>query len=71
MSRSEFNTDAEYRMQLFKELIEIVGELGWEVGIPKGDPDEEVPGMVIGRSAYVRKILGEYDARQKLRKAKT
>jgi hypothetical protein len=62
MSRTEFNTDAEYRAQLFKELIEIVHELGWEVGIPKGPADEEVPGMVIGKPAYVRSKLGAKDA---------
>lgn len=63
MSRKDFNTDGEYRIQLFKELIEIVGELGWQVSIPKGPEDEEVPGMIIGTPEYTTKVLEAVDGK--------
>ena len=71
MNRDDFSTEGEYRLQLFKDLIEIVKELGWDIGLPKVGPDDEVPGMIIGQSSYVKKVTEAYDARQKLRKAKT
>lgn len=57
MSRADFNTDGEYRMQLFKELIEIVGELGWAISFPSGEEHEEVPYMVIGPTKNVDKVV--------------
>lgn len=44
-------------MQLFKELLEIVKELGWTVALPTVGDDEEVPGMVIGTEAYIDKMV--------------
>jgi hypothetical protein len=51
----------EKRKQLFKELIEIVGELGWVVAIPEGDLDEEVPGLVVGTEEYVNHVIDAVD----------
>lgn len=69
MSREDFNTDSEYRMQLFKELIEIVGELGWAISFPSGEADEEVPYMIIGQKKNVDKVVEKIDG--KADKAKT
>jgi hypothetical protein len=55
-------TAAEYRKQLFIELIEIVAELGWNVGIPEDvEEGEEVPGLIIGERDYVDSILEKID----------
>lgn len=56
MSKNDFSTEAQYREQLFKELIEIVGELGWQVAIPNGPEDDEVPGLIIGTEEYVNRV---------------
>lgn len=56
MATEDFETTSQYREQLFKELIQIVGELGWSVAIPDGDDNEEVPGLIIGSSDYVDKV---------------
>jgi len=54
MSNKFFETDIEYRKQLLKELIDIVGELGWQVAIPEDiEEEEEVPGLIIGTSEYI------------------
>lgn len=66
MSETDSLTPGKYREQLFKELIEIVGELGWSVCIPQGPEDEEVPGLIIGTDEYVEKVtraLEEQDGR--------
>lgn len=57
MSRSNFDTDAKYREQLFKELIEIVGELGWAISFSASE--EEVDGMIIGTQGYIDSMLGD------------
>lgn len=69
MSRSDFDTEGDYRVQLFKELIDIVGELGWQVSIPKGPEDEEAPGLIIGTDSYVKKVTEAVDGR--VRKARS
>lgn len=56
MSKKDFATEQQYREQLFKELIEIVGELGWVVAIPNGEDNEEVPGLIVGTEEYVDKV---------------
>lgn len=62
MSRELFDSDEQYREQLFKELIEITKELGWDVAIPKSnDPNEEVKGLIIGQSDYVENIMNVLD----------
>lgn len=63
MSKKDFATEMEYRKQLFTELIEIVGELGWQIAMPEGEEDEEVPGLVIGTEEYVTKITGALDGK--------
>ena len=45
------------QMQLFKELLEIVKEIGWRVALPVIADDEEVSGMVIGTDAYIEKMV--------------
>lgn len=61
MSRKDFSTEVQYREQLFKELIEIVGELGWTLALPDGEDDDEVPGMIIGTETYVAKTVEAVD----------
>lgn len=62
MSRADFATEGAYREQLFKELIEIVGELGWQVSIPKGADNDEVPGLIIGTDEYINKVTDAIEA---------
>lgn len=57
MSNDYFDTDGEYKQQLMKELIEIVGQLGWNIAVPDFGEDEDVPGLVIGEPEYIDKIL--------------
>ena len=65
MSKEDFDTESQYREQLFKELIEIVGELGWSVAIPKGADNEEVPGLIIGSQEYLDRIASAVDRVEK------
>lgn len=67
MSRDLFDTDLDYKKQLMKELIEIVGELGWQVAMPGENEEDEVEGLIIGEPQFVDDILnnlgdGELDA---------
>lgn len=50
-------TDEQYRKQLFKELIDIVGELGWNIAFLDSKEDEEVSGLLIGEPDYIDSIL--------------
>ena len=59
--KNDFETDGQYRHQLFKELIEIVTELGWSMAIPKGDDNEEVPGLIVGSDEYLEEVLDKLD----------
>lgn len=64
MKKDDFENEKQYREQLFKELIEIVEELGWNVAIPQVEEDDEVPGLVIGKAEYVDAVteaLAEYE----------
>lgn len=63
MSKTDFATEAAYREQLFKEIIEIVGELGWQIAIPKGNDNDEVPGLIIGTEEYVKEVTEAVDGR--------
>lgn len=58
-------TDSEKRLQLFKELIEIVTEIGWNVALPNCDDEDEVPGMIIGTEAYVDRVTNAVDKAEK------
>jgi hypothetical protein len=57
MTNKYFMTDAEYRRQLVKELIDIVKELGWDMAVPDIDDHEEVPGLIIGEKTYVDYVV--------------
>lgn len=57
MSRKDFDTDEQYNLQLFKDLLEIVKELGWQVALPTVPDDEPVPGMVIGTQEYIDRMV--------------
>lgn len=68
MKKDDFETEKQYREQLFKELIEIVEELGWNVAIPHVEEDDEVPGLIIGNPEYVEAVteaLEEYESFEK------
>ncbi len=61
MSRDDFDTDHDYKAQLFKELIDIIHELGWSVALPNVDEDSIVPGMIIGEQEYIDSIVDQLD----------
>jgi hypothetical protein len=61
MSRDQFNTDAEYKQQLIKDLLTICEELGWNVAIPQVEEDDEVPGLIIGTAEYVEMVTEALD----------
>lgn len=61
MNNNDFDTDSQYKEQLFKELLEIVKELGWKVAFPIGDDDDAVPGMIIGTEEYVTDVTEAVD----------
>lgn len=56
MSRDMFDTDLEYKKQLMKELIDIVGELGWQIAMPGSDDEDEVEGLIIGEPQFVNHV---------------
>lgn len=58
MSRELFDTDLEYKKQLMKELIDIVGELGWQIAMPGNGEEDEVEGLIIGEPQFVEEVLG-------------
>lgn len=40
-------------------LLKAAKELGWEVAVPKmRNDDADVPGLIVGTSVYVDKVLG-------------
>lgn len=55
-NRKEFDTDAKYRVQLIKELIEIAKELKWSISIPESKEDE-VSGIIMGTSEYISSVV--------------
>jgi len=34
-------------------------DMGWKIVIPDGEPDAEVPGMIVGTDEYIDDVLGK------------
>lgn len=49
-------TNEAKRELLFKQLIGIVEQLGWQVALAGVKPDEEILGLIVGTEKYVDDI---------------
>jgi hypothetical protein len=36
-------------------------DMGWKIVIPDGEPDAEVPGMIVGTDKYIDSVLDKQD----------
>lgn len=61
MGNKYFSTEAEYKRQLIKELVDICTELKWEVAVIDSDENEEVQGLIVGTEEYIQDIVDSID----------
>lgn len=50
------------RDALFRQLFAVVRDLGWSIGVPDDDSDNEVPGLIVGSAEYVAFVTAALDA---------
>lgn len=48
--------------ELLAELLQIINELEWVIAMPNAEEDDEIPGMIIGTSAFVNEVISKYDS---------
>lgn len=53
------NADQKQLEKDLKVIHEICERYGWELAIPHGDDNDEVPGLIIGTAEYINFILDE------------
>jgi hypothetical protein len=47
--------------EAIKQIIQACEVLGWVIAFPQGEPDDDVPGMVIGTQPYIDRMVQGYD----------
>jgi len=47
--------------ELFKELVEVLADLKWDIALPPKEADGGISGMVIGDAEYIDQILRQLE----------
>lgn len=45
------------KKQLFKQLINTVELIGWQIAVTKLEPDDNIQGLIIGTPEYIQNVL--------------